>query len=152
LLFFLFPHNVNHAKTGSLMQIQKAGPSNPLILYNLSLFVVDIPALTTIIPSMCIGTHGTRASGQASPKEASPFHYSPFKILNSCGTNPAPMKVNVGQCRLMKLNEGRKIKKAAKDWVLHSLSVKSVESVVQFPFFAVQWNKDRKQNHGRTES
>jgi hypothetical protein len=49
---------------------------------------------------MCIGMHSARASAQASPKEARPFHYSlftihysPFKILNS---HPAPMKVNEG--------------------------------------------------------
>ena len=47
-----------------------------------SLIEVDILALKPIISSMCIGTHSARASGQASAKEARPFHYPPFIILN----------------------------------------------------------------------
>jgi hypothetical protein len=63
------------------------------ILYNLSFFTVDILSLKPIIHPVCIGTHNASAGGQASLREASPFHYSPFKIQNS---SLSPVKVSEG--------------------------------------------------------
>jgi hypothetical protein len=57
------------------------------------LLEVDILSLKPIIHPVCIGTHNASAGGQASLREASPFHYSPFKIQNS---SLSPVKVSEG--------------------------------------------------------
>jgi hypothetical protein len=82
-------------------------------LFPLSFFEVDILALKPILLLVCIGTHSTGANSQASPKEACPFLYSPFKILNF---RPLQSRLIRDKSGPIKANQGGSIEKIANNW------------------------------------